>query len=76
MLSWREPKNVEGPFTTSVEVAGPFRIEGKPFTIAATQALGAGQEPAKSRTAAAIVVVGIIALAAAGVVIYKKKAAA
>jgi len=62
---------VAGPFSATVEVAGPFRIEGKPCTIAGTQALGA-----KSRTAAAIIVIGIIALAVAGLVIYKKKAAA
>lgn len=66
-----------GPFTASVEVAGPFRIEGKPLTIAATQALAAaGQKPTKLRAAAAIIVIGIITLAAAALVIYKKKAAA
>jgi LPXTG-motif cell wall-anchored protein len=65
-----------GPFTANVEFAGPFRFEGKPYTIAATQAFAGGQEPATSRTAAAIAVAGIVALAAAGLVIYKKKLAA
>ena len=65
-----------GPFTATVEVAGPFRIEGKPYIIAGSQVPATGQGPAKSKTAATIVVLGLAALAVAGLVIYKKKAAA
>jgi hypothetical protein len=57
-------------------VAGPFRIEGKPYTIPAAQAFVAtGEEPAKSRYGAAIVVIGIVAVAAAGLIIYREKRA-
>jgi hypothetical protein len=68
---------VAGPFTATIEVAGPFRIEGKQYTIVASQALASDdQEPAKSHIGLAIVVLGIIAVVAAGLVIYKEKAAA
>ena len=65
-----------------MEVAGPFKIEGKAFTIAAKSKpakttppiVAAAEEPAKSRYGAVIIIIGIIALAAAGLAIYKKKA--
>jgi hypothetical protein len=34
-FSWREPKSAAGPFTVTVEVAGPFRVESKPYPITA-----------------------------------------
>jgi len=74
---------VAGPFTATVEVAGPFKIEGKAYAIAAkskpaetvSPIAAAVEEPAKSRYGAVIIIIGIIALAAAGLVIYSKKAA-
>ena len=71
-----------GPFTATVEMAGPFKIEGKAYAIAAkskpeettSPILAAAEEPAKSRYGAVIIIIGIIALAAAGMAIYKKKA--
>ena len=35
-LSWREPKNVTGPFTATVDIDGPFKFESKPYTIGET----------------------------------------
>jgi len=32
LLSWREPKDVKGPFTATIKLNGPFKIETKPFT--------------------------------------------
>ncbi len=65
-----------GPFTATVEVAGPFRIEGKPCTMAATRPPAAtAEESAKSRNRIVVLVIGIIAVAAAGFAVYKKKAA-
>ena len=63
-------------------MAGPFKIEGKAYTIAAKSKPGAAaspladavEEPAESRYGAIIILIGIIALAAAGMAIYKKKA--
>ena len=63
-------------------MAGPFKIEGKAYTIAAkskpaettSPIVAAPEEPAKSRYVAVIIIIGIIALAAAGMAIYKKKA--
>ena len=71
-----------GPFTATVEVAGPFKIEGKAYTIAAksepagttSPIVASAEEPTKSRYGAVIIIIGIIALAAAGMAIYKKKA--
>ena len=71
-----------GPFTATVEMSGPFKIEGKAYTIAAksrpaettSPLVAAVEEPAESRYGAVIIIIGIIALAAAGMVIYKKKA--
>jgi len=62
-------------------VAGPFRIEGKAYTIAARSKLAettspivaAAEKPVKSRYGAVIIIIGIIALAVAGMAIYKKK---
>jgi hypothetical protein len=62
-------------------VAGPFKIEGKAFTIAAkskpaqttSPVVAAADEPAESRYGVVIIIIGIIALAAAGIAIYKKK---
>jgi hypothetical protein len=62
-------------------VAGPFKIEGKAFTIAAKSSpagttspiVAATEETAKSRYGAIIIIIGIIALAVAGLAIYKKK---
>jgi len=73
---------VAGPFTATVEMAGPFKIEGKTCAIAAkskpaaaaSPLVAADEESAKSRYVAVIVIIGIIALAAAGMAIYKKKA--
>jgi hypothetical protein len=73
---------VAGPFTATVEIAGPFKFESTGLTMAAkskpaktTSPLAAAtEEPAKSRYTAVIIILGIIALAAAGVAIYKKKA--
>lgn len=64
-------------------MAGPFKIEGKAYTIAAksrpaettSPIVAAAEEPAKSRYGTVIIIIGIIALAAAGMAIYKKKAA-
>jgi hypothetical protein len=61
-------------------VAGPFKIEGKAYTIAAKSSpagttspiVAAAEEPVKSRYGAVIIIIGIIALAAAGLAIYKK----
>jgi len=72
---------VAGPFTATVEVACPFKIEGKAYTIAAKSKpagttlplVAAAEEPAKSKYGAVIIIVGIIALAAAGMAIYRKK---
>ena len=63
-------------------MAGPFKIEGKAYTIAAkskpaettSQIVAAVEEPAESRYGTVIIIVGIIVLAAAGMAIYKKKA--
>ena len=63
-------------------MAGPFKIEGKAYTIAAksrpsgttSPIVAAAEEPAKSRYGTVIIIIGIIALAAAGMAIYKKKA--
>jgi len=73
---------VAGPFTATVEMAGPFKIEGKAYAIAGkskpaetiSPIVAAAEEPAKSRYGAVIIIIGIIALAAAGMAIYKKKA--
>jgi len=73
---------VAGPFTATVEMSGPFKIEGKAYTIAAksrpaettSPLVAAVEEPAESRYGAVIIIIGIIALAAAGMAIYKKKA--
>jgi hypothetical protein len=75
---------VAGPFTATVDVAGPFKIESKAFTIAAksktrettSPLVAASEEPAKSRYIAVIIIAGIIALAGAGVLVYKKNAKA
>ena len=71
-----------GPFTATVEMSGPFKIEGKAYTIAAksrpaettSPLVAAVEEPAESRYGAVIIIIGIIALAAAGMAIYKNKA--
>ncbi len=63
-------------------MAGPFRIEGKAYTIAAkskpvettSSLVAATEEPVKPRYGTVIIIIGIIALAAAGMAIYKKKA--
>jgi hypothetical protein len=63
-------------------VAGPFKIEGKAFTIAAkskpvetaSPIVAAVEKPAKPKYGAVIIIIGIIALAAVGMAIYKKKA--
>jgi hypothetical protein len=63
-------------------VAGPFKIEGKPFTIAAKSKpaepappiVAAAEEPARSRYGAIIIIIGIIALSTVGIAIYKNKA--
>jgi hypothetical protein len=63
-------------------VAGPFKIEGKAYTIAAKSKLAkttlplvaAADKPVKSRYGAVIVIIGIIAVAVAGMAIYKKNA--
>ena len=63
-------------------MSGPFKIEGKAYTIAAksrpaettSPLVAAVEEPAESRYGAVIIIIGIIALAAAGMAIYKKKA--
>jgi len=63
-------------------VAGPFKIEGKAYAIAAiskpaetTSPIAvAAEEPAKSRYGTVIIIIGIIAVAAAGITIYKKNA--
>ncbi|MGB2862831.1 MAG: hypothetical protein WBC05_05845 [Sedimentisphaerales bacterium] len=71
-----------GPFTATVEVAGPFKIEGKAYTIAAkskpsgttSPIVAAAEKPVKSRYGTVIIIIGMIALAAAGMAIYKKNA--
>ncbi len=63
-------------------MAGPFKIEGKAYTIAAKSKLAettspivaTAEKPVKSRYGTVIIIIGIIALAAAGMAIYKKKA--
>lgn len=63
-------------------MAGPFKFESKPYTIAAERTLAgttsplaaAADKPVKSRYGTVIIIIGIIALAAAGMAIYKKKA--
>jgi hypothetical protein len=63
-------------------VAGPFKIEGKAYTMAAkskpvetaSPLVAAAEEPVKPRYGAIIIIIGIIALAAAGMAIYKNKA--
>ena len=30
--------NVKGPFTATVEIAGPFKVEARPYNIKATKA--------------------------------------
>ena len=65
-------------------MAGPFKIEGKAYTIAAkskppgttSPLVAAAEEPVKPRYGAIIIIIGIIALAVAGMAIYKKKAKA
>jgi len=65
-------------------MAGPFKIEGKAYTIAAkskpsgttSPLVAAAEEPVKSRYGAVIIIIGIIALVAAGMAIYKKKVTA
>lgn len=34
-LSWREPKNIKGPFIATVDIVAPFKIQCEPYTIAA-----------------------------------------
>ena len=71
-----------GPFTATVEVAGPFKIESKALTLAAkskpqgttSPVIAAAEESRRSGYGGLILVIGIIALAIAGVVIYNKKA--
>jgi hypothetical protein len=63
-------------------VAGPFKIEGKAYTIAAksktvettSPIVAAAEKPVKPKYGTVIIIIGIIALAAAGMAIYKKKA--
>jgi hypothetical protein len=63
-------------------VAGPFKIEGKAFTIAAkskpaettSPLVAAADKPVKSRYGAVIIIISIITLAVAGMAIYKKNA--
>ena len=63
-------------------MAGPFRIEGKAYIIAAkskpvettSPLVAATEEPVKPRYGAIIIIIGIIVLVAAGMAIYKKKA--
>jgi len=63
-------------------MAGPFKIEGKAYTIAAkskpakttSPIVAAAEKPVKSRYGTVFIIIGIIALAAAGLAIYKKKA--
>lgn len=63
-------------------MAGPFKIEGKAYTIAAkskpvettSPIVAAAGKPVKSRYGTVFIIIGIIALAAAGLAIYKKKA--
>ncbi len=35
MLSWREPENAKGPFVATVQIDGPFKIEGKSYDLKA-----------------------------------------
>jgi hypothetical protein len=70
---------VAGPLTATVEVTGPFKIETKPYNIAAKVALAAADDipstPAtKSKGANWIILSALIGLsvAAAGFAIYKK----
>ena len=73
-----------GPFTATVEVAGPFKIEGEAYTIAAkskpaettSPVAAAADKPVKTINVTAIVIIGIIALATFGLAIYKKNAKA
>ena len=63
-------------------MAGPFKIEGKAYTIAAkskpaettSPIVAAAEKPVKSGYGIVFIIIGIIALAAAGLAIYKKKA--
>jgi hypothetical protein len=68
-------------------VAGPFRIEGKAFTIAAksksiepadtvTPVVATADKPVTTRRRPPFIIIGIlcIAAAAAGIAIYKKNA--
>jgi hypothetical protein len=75
---------VAGPFTATVELAGPFKFESKPFTIAAkgtpaqttSHVVAEAQEPAISRRVRVIITIGVIALVAAGLALYTKKSKA
>ena len=63
-------------------MAGPFRIEGKAYTIAAkskpagttSPLVATAEEPVKPRYGTVIIIIGIIAVAVAGMAVYKKKA--
>jgi hypothetical protein len=66
-----------------VEVAGPFKIEGKAYTIAAkskpvetASPVVASDEPVVTRHWPPVIIVGILGIlvVAAGIAIYKKKA--
>jgi len=63
-------------------VAGPFKMESKPYTIAAkskpvepaTPIVAATEEPAKPKYGAIIIIIGIIVLSTVGIAVYKNKA--
>jgi hypothetical protein len=75
---------VAGPFTATVELAGPFKFESKPFTIAAkgkpsqrtSPVVAEAERPAISRYVRVIITIGIIVLVATGLAVFNKKSKA
>ena len=64
---WQEPPDVKEPFTVTLEIAGPFKVETKPFVINEmsiqsdqfledVKAVPSGQIPVKNWVAVLIIV--------------------
>jgi hypothetical protein len=61
-------------FTAAVEIAGPFKIESKPLSIAVAPGVPTAEKYAKPPSWIAVVLIVVIAALAAGLAIHKKKA--
>jgi hypothetical protein len=68
-FSWREPKTIAGPFTATVELAGPFKVDSTPYTIAAETGKEAAASDHAGKVRKWIVVLVLLILALVVVVV-------